>query len=564
MLHYWLFGFHKDGYFDRFKSQQYRHNKLKKNMLKQMRINASHEFSQHSQNEIESNSNGGVNALFGDNTGSGGNKLIKSMSAVHGSNNNSLNNSNNPNAISLANGYPYHGINDIPHLSIDSMESHEPMDGININNSISPVYDNRRKSHNRNKSSNKSKKRNKYGGGGHGGCTGSAISVGLTSDLTGISSNTLSARSSPYNSLYNKSFMGFRYPESKILKWISLYCIIQMCVNATFTALSNVQNKWYKEYFVQIFLFILISTSILKWIMKRIARMIDASRGTHPATSSKSRSKQNRNKIGSKSVISHDPLSNLITDQLQNKQAGMKTYISLELCTELYMDFVFFLAYRELMMYYIPDISEFFKVSIYFFVHEVWICSLRPSTLYYRLSACIQNMGFSRKLVSCVLCNNLRDGKNHNYDDERSDLSENSGNVDIYRSVDPEILKKRLLFFNWRDDSTLIQWQIRCSLDVTMRILAGVISSITIIVEVLVLGAGYFDLERQDWITGMEYIGLSAGIHLGYFALIYIWNFKLMAFPLLEPWWSLQKSNEKTWKFVCVALMVISFWLPDL
>eukprot|EP01084_Bolivina_argentea_P118738 210625_1 len=386
------------------------------------------------------------------------------------------------------------------------------------------------------------------------------IGTGIHVPKRGNTSSVLSgtSRSSPL--IMNRSFIAFRYPEMKMLPWILLYCITFLFVNLIFNILSNIRDKWYNKYYVQLFIFILITTSCLKWVMKRIARMIDASRGITPA----SISSKIKNKINSRST--HDPLSSQFLRGINiNPSTIHTTYVSLELCTELYMDFVFFLAYRELMMYYIPQFEEFFKVSIYFFIHEFWICSIRPSATYYEISKLIQQSFIGQKLISCLLCNKLQDGRYHNYDDERSDLSGNSIRDEEYRRrIDPNYLSKRLLFFNWRDDCKLLQWQIRCSIDITLRILSGVICCVVIITEVLILGPKHFNLNKTQWIKGMQYIALSGSIQLIYFAIVYIWNFKVQNFPLLEPWCSLQMNNQATWNYVCVVSIAIAFWLPDL
>ena len=78
------------------------------------------------------------------------------------------------------------------------------------------------------------------------------------------------------------------------------------------------------------------------------------------------------------------------------------------------------------------------------------------------------------------------------------------------------------------------------------------------------LGPKEFELDRSEWIRGMQYIAMSAGIQLVYFAIVYVWNFQVQQFPLLEPWWSLQISNGSDWKLVTVVLIAIALWLPDL
>lgn len=350
-----------------------------------------------------------------------------------------------------------------------------------------------------------------------------------------------------------------------MLKFIGFYCTAFMTVNATFNALSNVKDEWFHSYFEWMFLFILISTSTLKWVLKRTARLIDMSRSSLSSSTassttmsrrSKSR-KRNRNKFGSDFGTS---LSTALSDHLRSSSIeSANPFISMELCTELFMDFVYYLAYRELMMYYIPKITDFFKISLYFFAVELWIYSVRPSRVYYRISTRIQSTQCIRRWTACILCIKWREmevfdamnGDQDGYDLERKE------SVSV-------LLKKRLLFFNWKDDSNELQWQIRCSLDISLRILAGVISSLVILVEVFVFGPKEFDLSENEWIRGMQFIAMSAGLQLVYFAIVYVWNFQVQQFPLLEPWWSLQISNGNDWKFVTVVLIAIAFWLPDL
>ncbi len=272
-------------------------------------------------------------------------------------------------------------------------------------------------------------------------------------------------------------------------------------------------------------MFILTFLALTKIILKRIARLIDATRSNVTQ-----RHKHLRNHA--KRMRSE-----------RKHKSRERTQLSLELCTELFVSIMYWFAYRELMMYSVPGWNAFLKAQLIHMSLEFFLTSIRPSELYYKIS----------KRLQCLLCEKKVE--------LHSELSVDSVRDEIASTDDDVFALKSLL--NWKDDSTLSQWKIRCSLDIIMRMIASVVSATAVITQVFLLGPNQYNLTKQKFYRGIEYLGISLLMEVIYFTSVHIVN-ELYRFNLLTAFWAIYKQNTSLLIFVCSILICQAFWEPDL
>ena len=292
-----------------------------------------------------------------------------------------------------------------------------------------------------------------------------------------------------------------KYPEIKLLNPILYYCIVLSIVYFGMFMASNLKDNYYNEKFEYIYIYILFFCHILKWLLKRIGRIIDYYRVSQIKDENLTYKKK----------------------RIKNKRYNIKTMPSVELYTELFMSSLYWLSFRELLMYKIPTWPQFIITKAIHMLIEIYHCSVRPSTTYYDITTILL---------------------------KRSKINNNK-NI-IYK------------FLNINDDSTLFEWRIRCSLDITMKFMASIISTIIVLIEVLMSGNNKYILNKTDYNRGLYYNIISVGIESGYFILAYIIFIKIYQFNVIEPFWVLFKEARKITVILVSIFMAQSFWFPDL
>ena len=331
---------------------------------------------------------------------------------------------------------------------------------------------------------------------------------------------------------HRKKFMSFKYPEIKMIKYFYHFCIGLFVVYLGFFIVSNLDDRFYDNEFTLIYIFLFILTELIKWCLKRIARMVDMTRSHEILVKHRTTRTRSRAQSRTRNHSTFNRNNNIFDGRNHD------CYLSFELVTELFMSCVYWLAYRELVMYSVPTWTQFWKVKLVHIALEYYYYSLRPSDYYYKITKYVQDRVDFTKLVTkgiCCCC--------------------------FKRSKDRNMVK---LLLNFNDDSTLIQWKIRCSLDIVIKFTASVISSIVIAIEVIILGYKTFDDSRELYNRGIMYNAISTGIEVLYFVLIYLYQAKIHQFSLLEPFWSIYIANKKLIILTTAVFVSQAFWFPDI
>ena len=102
----------------------------------------------------------------------------------------------------------------------------------------------------------------------------------------------------------------------------------------------------------------------------------------------------------------------------------------------------------------------------------------------------------------------------------------------------------------------MIQWKIRCSLDIVVKFTASVISWIIIAIEV--------GDSKSLYDQGIIYNLISTGIEIFYFILMYLYQAKVDQFSLLEPFWSIYIANKRLIIITTAVFVAQAFWFPDI
>ena len=250
---------------------------------------------------------------------------------------------------------------------------------------------------------------------------------------------------------------------------------------------------------------LIFTISLFKLILKFIARKIDII---------------NVNRHRARDQHNH------ITDIVDNWHC----YVSMEMFVEFFMNFVYFTYYYQMFIYELSQ--SYICGALYIIFSHIFseLCQsvIRFSKIYFNIT---QN-----------ICSNI---KNHdNY----------SNNNNMFGKA------SSLLLYVFEDDSTLVEWRTRHSIDVSMRAIAFVIAFVWFGFDLISIPYKYWLISnKSDYYNGVFYLFLSFSCDLVYFIFLTFFNHCCNEFNVWKPLTLIYISNHRI--VVCLCLLSFSLGL---
>lgn len=224
-------------------------------------------------------------------------------------------------------------------------------------------------------------------------------------------------------------------------------------------------NNW--EYWYYIFLSFMI---VVKYVFKKIARNIDT--------------------LYVKIYFINHTHDHDIDDPNYHHDNQMY-FLSFEWLNELYFSMVYWRVYRVYVCNYLPSLSVFITSIFFHLLSDIIESCVKISTIYYTITKDVIILRIRKSLY--LNDHNNDHNNNPNYDNIDHDVQ-----ISVIKMFIRNIVGEWWLY----DDSTVIEWQTRCSIDIVTRLFVAVLASIAQACQLFAVGrAGYeslFDTNKED------------------------------------------------------------------
>ena len=301
---------------------------------------------------------------------------------------------------------------------------------------------------------------------------------------------------------------------SRFIGYFSIYCIFYILIYF----MQGINDNIIKDYWPYWYLLFLIFIIISKYLFKKFARKIDRKYiAIHEITYGDSNNIKDMFDNRHKHHHHHHHRNNNKhnnNNNNRNKKRVEGYFLSFEWLNELFFSIIYFRIYREYVCYYLPSMNGsdnnyniwFLIFSMFLHLFSEIIESLvKVSRRYYYFTT---NM-YDKYIVNG---NNNNTGNNNNNND--------GGSVNV-------VIK--FWISKWlKDDSTVEQWQIRCSIDIVTRMVVSIITGIFQSVFIPIAGEKHYKyLSNNDnnndnnGIWELElYNGIMIGVEIIYFIIL--------------------------------------------
>ena len=270
-----------------------------------------------------------------------------------------------------------------------------------------------------------------------------------------------------------------------------LFLLFNICVYCIFYIVYNIPTFGY--YFYSI----LGTTATFKQMLKYVARKIDVLT-VHYKRNEMDNNNDNNNNCNDTSIVK------------------WYDFVSFEILMECYIDMMYFYLYyylfiKELSEIDFDNISLFVKIETLHILSEIWQSIIRFSSIYF---------DFSDKIYLKF--------------------------VDYTQSKQYHFINNMLIKL-FKDESNLIEWQTRHSIDMSIKVLSLINSFLIITIDVFVQGKSTFGISNEeDFYQAIFYFSLSFSIDIMYFALIFGINYYKSRQNVWKPFLLMYQSNSKT------------------
>ena len=341
------------------------------------------------------------------------------------------------------------------------------------------------------------------------------------------------------------------------------YCLVWIMYGFTlfwslviFYCIVTLQESYEIHRFTIVYIVIIVLTSIVKWILKRIARKIDTCfismkiaaihwntqlkfyhsnskslANVHAHDSQDNNSDNNKNNTNTNNNRHSQFKRNSKIDEYRLQLELEMKSISFELLTEIFCSSIYFLLYRFLIIYDSPLLWEFIVSKIVHFLSETIESCLKISGKYFHVT---------------------------------KDASELLRTRNNYHRV---ITRLSNIFLT--DESTLYQWQQRVCVDLVCRFLVSNVMAIIVILSVASVFVNWdywlgFSSHDQ-YINGLIYLSMSIAVDTLYFLLWKTFVEKYgFVINVMHGFDNIYLQNGKLWLFCVACFAVASIFTPGL
>ena len=315
--------------------------------------------------------------------------------------------------------------------------------------------------------------------------------------------------------------IGLRNLKLSIVKWLFGYFFVWFVFGLVgYFYFQALEAPFFKHYWEQWYVGWLCLTSFVKLLLKMISRQIDRYRIKirllcHCLCSYQSQvvSIANSKNIAAATSKPYAYDKNRLTQELE--------IFSMEWFTELIMSMLYWIIYRNNVVYYAAILSTKRMMITWMFhiASEMFETSFKLLKLYFNCSEYI-----SRQYMNNVLSS----------DDDS-------------------------VFF---DDSNYDQWYVRCSIDIMIRFTVELVNGLWVIYFLIILGEKDYNETRAHVIKGMKYIGYPTASDVVYF-IIQIWISKKFYNHNIIVYYRCVWQKHRNWflmTWLCAGLLLVVMW----
>ena len=320
--------------------------------------------------------------------------------------------------------------------------------------------------------------------------------------------------------------------------WLMMYFFVWALFYTLFWIVAIIKPKLVKKYFDEWYYTFLILTSIVKWLLKRIARKLDCAR---------IQMKQvyfiQKHSINTKNN-NNDNFHRINIEEFNQMNDNLHI-ISFELMTEMLVTYVYYGQYRLFLSYYLPPFTKFALIMIGHLFSEFCQTTVRVSHIWFTYTSKIQlwalpNAWKNRSsLVSWNTQHTLQvsdyfgqyGGNYESYERSNNSIksikSNNSNNININNNEMVTVNEepdsycvawiKCYIISHFFDDCTYEEWKVRCSIDIITRLVLSLFTGINQCIWLFVFGEQYYAFSRYQVIKSLKYTIISIGFEIVYF-----------------------------------------------
>ena len=302
--------------------------------------------------------------------------------------------------------------------------------------------------------------------------------------------------------LHSMKKLLFIYYIIFVIVWMICCCILYV-FSINYTVITIKLNIF--------FYILLFMTSIVRIILKQIARQIDCLRMNlynyyqydHDANYNYNYNYQKQN-------------IQLIKN---NKYYTFAQFISFEIVTEMTMNLLYYVYYYVNFIVELSNIDNnsyiFLKITMIHIVSEICHSVIRHSKIYFEQTSQLYQKLIAT-LTNCNICSCC----------------------------------KNCVEFMWKDDSNFEEWRTRHCIDMAARVCSFLMAFIVVFIFILVIGYKVFDLNN----SAILYLMVSFGFDSVYFTMVFLINYCCFNFNVWRPFLLIYLSNPK----IIICLFAVS------